>query len=71
MEKEGYKETLDMIQKMFPGRIALSVKEVATVMNKNQGTIYDATKRTKNPLPCKKVGGSITINIAKLARWMC
>ena len=71
MEKEGYRETLSMLMELYPGRLALSVKEVAEITDSNVGTIYDATKRVKKPLPSKKLGGKIVIPIAQLARWMC
>lgn len=71
MEKEGYRESLNMLMEMYPGRVALSVKEVAQITDSNVGTIYDATKRVKKPLPSKKLGGKVVIPITSLARWMC
>ena len=71
MEKEGYRESLKMLTEMYPGRIALTVKEVAEITDSNVSTIYDATKRVKRPLPSKKLGGKIVIPITSLARWMC
>ena len=71
MEKEGYRESLNMLMEMYPGRVALSVKEVAQITDSNVSTIYDATKRVKKPLPCKRLGGKVVIPITQLARWMC
>ena len=71
MEKEGYRESLSMLMEMYPGRVALSVKEVAQITDSNIGTIYEATKRVKKPLPSKKLGGKVVIPITALARWMC
>lgn len=71
MEKEGYRESLNMLMEMYPGRVALSVKEVAQITDSNVSTIYDATKRVKKPLPSKKLGGKVVIPITSLARWMC
>ena len=71
MEKEGYQESLNMLMEMYPGRVALSVKEVAQITDSNVSTIYDATKRVKKPLPSKKLGGKVVIPITSLARWMC
>lgn len=71
MEKEGYRESLNMLMEMYPGRVALSVKEVAQITDSNVGTIYEATKRVKKPLPSKKLGGKVVIPITSLARWMC
>lgn len=71
MEKEGYRESLNMLMEMYPGRVALSVKEVAQITDSNVSTIYDATKRVKKPIPSKKLGGKVVIPITSLARWMC
>lgn len=71
MEKEGYREALKMLMDLYPGRMALTVKEVAEATDSNISTIYDATKRVKKPLPSKKLGGKIVIPITSLARWMC
>lgn len=71
MEKEGYRESLKMLMEMYPGRVALSVKEVAEITDSNVGTIYEATKRVKKPFPSKKLGGKVVIPITSLARWMC
>ena len=71
MEKEGYREALDMLREMYPGRRALSVKEGAEATGSNIGTVYEATKRVKKPLPCKRLGGKVVIPITQLARWMC
>lgn len=71
MEKEGYREALEMLHAMYPGKIVLSVKEVAEATGSNIGTVYEATKRVKKPLPCKRLGGKVVIPITQLARWMC
>ena len=71
MEKEGYRETLAFITGMYPDRLTLTVKEVAAVMGATIGTVYEAAKRVRNPLPTKKLNGKIVIPIPALARWMC
>ena len=71
MEKNGYRDTLLMLLDMFPGKAALTVKEVATILNANVGTVYQAVKRKYNPLPSKKLSGKIVIPIPALASWLC
>ena len=53
MEKEGYREALDMLREMYPGRMVLSVKEVAEATGSNIGTVYEATKRVKSRSPAR------------------
>lgn len=71
MEKAGYREAYEHLMTLFPGRATISVKETADIMGVSIGTVYDATRRVKNPLPCKHIGSArIVIPIAALARWM-
>lgn len=71
MEKPGYRESYEHLLSMFPGRVAISVQETADVMGVSIKTVYAATRRVKNPLPCKHIGSArIVIPIAALARWM-
>lgn len=71
MEKKGYRDALDMLREMFPGRVAITVKDAATVLGANTCTVYEAIKRKYNPLPSKKAAGKIVIPIPALASWLC
>ena len=71
MEKAGYRDTLEMLSGLYPGKMALTVKEVAEVIGANVGTVYEAVKRKYNALPSKKVGGKIVVPIPALAKWLC
>jgi hypothetical protein len=71
MEKKGYRDTLDILRDMFPGKLAISVKEAATVLGANTCTVYDAIKRKYNPLPSKKASGKILIPLPAFASWLC
>lgn len=70
MEKKEYREHLEMLLEMFPGRMTITVKEAAEVMSSDIRTIYNATKLVKNPLPSKKLCGKIVIPIAAFANWL-
>lgn len=70
MEKKGYRAQLEMLLEMFPGRMTITVKEAAEVMDSNIGTVYNAMKLVKNPLPHKKLCGKIVIPIAAFANWL-
>ena len=71
MEKEGYRDALAFLLEKYPEKAFLTVKEVSELMDANLGTVYDAIRRKRNPLPSKKLCGKIIIPIPALARWMC
>lgn len=71
MEKEGYRDTLDMLQKLHPGKTAISVKEAAASMGAHTCTVYEAIKRRYNPLPSKRLSNRIVIPLPAFARWLC
>ena len=71
MEKKGYRENLQILTDMFPGKIAISVKEAASAIGANQDTVYDAIKRKFNPLPAQHLSKKkIVIPLASFARWL-
>ena len=49
MEKDGYRENLELLKEMFPGKGALSVKEVAAFLGAGENTVYSAINRRHNP----------------------
>lgn len=75
VEKQGYREQLEVLLKMFPNRTALNVQEVAKVMNCNERTVKAAIERRKDPLPARNIAQSSAqrkrylIPITALARW--
>lgn len=71
MEKRGYREALELLMERFPDRVSISVKEAASVLGRSESTVRDAMKKSRDPLPYKKLGGSVIIPIPQLARWMC
>ena len=71
MEKSGYREMLELLTTTFPGKITITPKEAATVMNANIKTVYSAINRVKNPLPAKTLAGKIIIPITAFAQWLC
>ena len=71
MELAGYRESLSLLNELFPGRAAIDVKECADVLGVNVKTVYSTINRVHNPIPAVKLGGKTTIPIARLARWMC
>lgn len=71
MEKQGYREALEMLSINYPGRLSLSVKEVADATDTTIGAVYDAIHRVRNPLPTSRLGrNKIIIPIPALARWL-
>lgn len=71
MERAGYRENLALITSLFPGRISLTVKEVAKLMSACENSVRQALNRKDDPLPSQKlVSGKIVIPIPQLARWL-
>lgn len=71
MEKQGYREALELLMERFPDKMAISVKEASVILGRSESSVRDAMKRKRDPLPGKKLGGSVIIPIPQLARWMC
>lgn len=71
MEKQGYRENLELLRQHFPGKVTLSVKETAAILGVSTNIVYDMARYAKNPLPHQKAGARVLIPIAGLARWMC
>lgn len=68
----GYYEQLEFIKELCPGVTDLTVKQCADIMGLDIRTVYNMTKRVKDPLPVKKVGAKkVVIPIPALARWLC
>ena len=62
----------NVVREMFPGKVAISINEASDVLGINRNTLYDATKRLRNPLPSQRVNRKrIVIPLAGLARWLC
>ena len=70
MEKVGYREQLEFLTTMFPGKAAITVNETATIMGTRPQTVYQAIHRVRDPLPSCKILGKVLVPIAGLARWM-
>ena len=71
MEKPDYRINYEMLLKMFPDRVAINTKEVATVIGCADSTVRAAIKRTRNPLPAQKIGKNMwAIPIPSFARWL-
>lgn len=73
MELVGYRENLEMLQELFPGRAVISLPECAKALDLNIKTVRECTMSyRKNPIPTQIVGSrKKVIPIAGLARWMC
>ena len=73
MELVGYRETLAVLQDIFPGRVVISLPECAKVLGLNIKTVYETVEPYhKNPIPTKLVGGrKKVVPLVGLARWMC
>lgn len=70
MEKEGYRENLELLRETFPGRGAITVKEAAEFLGAALSTVYSAMERRRNPLPSQHLDGKKLIPIVPFARWL-
>ena len=70
MEKQGYRELMEQLRKLFPGKATITVKEAAQCMSVSERTVRDAIRRKNNPLPICRFGGRVLIPVTSLARWM-
>ena len=73
MELAGYRENIEMLQDLFPGRVTINLSECAQILGVNIKTVYESTKPyRKNPIPTQLVGGrKRVVPLVGLARWMC
>ena len=73
MELAGYRENIEFLNEMFPGRVTITIPECAKVMDCNVKTIYELIKPyRKNPIPTQLIGSRRrVVPIVGLARWLC
>ena len=72
MEKKDFRENYGMLAERFPGRAALTPKEVAELLDADVDTVYAAIKRKYNPLPHQKLSQrKLIIPMVGFARWLC
>lgn len=64
-ERQDYRANLEMLQKMFPGRMALSINEVCATIRVDRRTLLK--DRT---FPARMIGGKYIISITALARYL-
>lgn len=75
-EINGYREALELLKELYPGRTTLRVSEAAEALGVHTQTITAAITRRHNPLPAQNISGggrnkSYVIPITALARWQC
>lgn len=71
MEKDSYRENLEILMTAFPGRVTITPHEAAKVMSVDVRTVYSSMSRVKNPLPSTKLSSKkAVIPIGAFAKWM-
>ena len=71
MEREGYRENLELLREHFPGRGCINMAEAADFLGVEIKTVHAAIQNRTNPLPTKKVGTHrVVIPLALFARWL-
>lgn len=73
MEFAGYRENIEFLNVMFPGRVTISISECAKAMGCDIKTVYNLIKPyRKNPIPTQLIGTRRrVVPIVGLARWLC
>ncbi len=64
-EKQGYRENLEMLSGLFPGKAMLSFKEACDAVGISTVSAY-----RDESFPKQRVGRNYKVSIANLARWM-
>lgn len=70
-EKPDYRINLEMLQKLFPGKMSITTLDAATVLGCSVKSIRSAIIRRIKPLPAVKVTSKMyLISIPSFARWL-
>lgn len=64
-EAEGYRESLEFLTDLFPGKATIGIAECCKAIGRDRRTLLS----DKN-FPAKQVGNRYTIALPELARWM-
>jgi hypothetical protein len=68
-----YQEILESLERQYPGRIYLSVEQLANATGMAPGTVYNLTHRKakkKLQIPVKRIGNRPKFRIHDVARFM-
>lgn len=70
-EKPDYRINLEMLQKLFPGKMSITTLDAANVLGCSVKSIRSAIIRRIKPLPAVKVTPKMyLISIPSFARWL-
>lgn len=74
-EKDGYREQLELILELYPGRVSLTVGEAAKILHCDARAVKAAIMRKVDPLPAQNIAKSGAMNkrymipVTALAKW--
>ena len=73
-QMEGYQEMLEIIEKKYPGRAFLSVKEASEILGVNVKTVSAAIRKKYNGLNARNVSAGLhnkmyRIAVPEIIRW--
>ncbi len=72
MEKEHYRQNLQMLMEQFPNRMTITPKEASQVLHADIKTVRSAMARARNPLPSVALTSKKrVIPISAFAKWIC
>ena len=64
-EPEGYRQQLEFLVDLFPGKAMVDINDVCRVTGRNRQTLL-----AEKSFPAKMVGKKYTISLTELAKWM-
>ena len=64
-EKVDYRDNLEMLQAMFPGKMTISIQEACSLLNREKRSLLG-----DRSFPAQKVGGRYAVPIVGLARYL-
>lgn len=73
MEISNYGETLENLKLMFPGKLALNVKDTAKVLGVEKYVIYNLIRpksKKKLPIQHRRIGRKVLFNLIDIAHFL-
>ena len=64
-ETADYRATLEIINKAYPGKLVLTMKECCVLLRRDRRTLLK-----DRAFPARLIGGQYLVNVTSLARYM-
>lgn len=64
-EKVDYRDNLEMLREMFPGRMTITIQEACALLGREKRSLLG-----DRSFPAQKIGGRYAVPIVALARYL-